>query len=245
MAKRRKQGGILLHRLFLEPRQFPRIEDVPLAARHALVDVLLAESSIEQASSVMATIDEPPEVSDKYMWHLRRARILVLGGQKQKGAVVLNDVLEKNTDLSREQLDRLLQVVFDLQTVGAHEEAYQLFNRVIAKNQDAKLTRELYYWMADSRKAQGQYQESARLYLKSALHEQNGLDPWGQTARYQAAEALAKAKLVTDARRLFMQLLATTKEPDRRAVLQQQLQSLWTVDEQSENQEDTDEHPAN
>ncbi|NIQ09794.1 MAG: hypothetical protein GWO08_23170, partial [Gammaproteobacteria bacterium] len=64
--------------------------------------------------------------------------------------------------------------------------------------------------MADSRKAQGQYRDAARLYLKSALLAQEGKDPWGQTARYQAAEALAKAKLVEDARHLFRDLLRTT-----------------------------------
>ena len=52
-------------------------------------------------------------------------------------------------------------------------------------------------------------------------------DPWGQTARYQAADALAQAGMVRDARVLFQQLLKTTTDPGRRAMLNRQLQKLW------------------
>ena len=55
-------------------------------------------------------------------------------------------------------------------------------------------------------------------------------DPWAQTARYQAAESLAKAGLQNDARDLFQQLLDTTKDPSRRAVLNREIQRLWLID---------------
>jgi len=92
------------------------------------------------------------------------------------------------------------------------------------------LQREIYYWMADSRKAQQDYTAAARLYLRSAMHAgNNGLDPWGQTARYQVAEMLAKADLLQDAHALYQQLLDVTKEPARRAVLKHELQKLWLL----------------
>lgn len=59
----------------------------------------------------------------------------------------------------------------------------------------------------------------------------NGLDPWGQTARYQVAEMLAKAELFQDAHVLYEQLLEVTKEPARRAVLKHELQKLWLLRE--------------
>jgi TolA-binding protein len=96
------------------------------------------------------------------------------------------------------------------------------------RTNDPKLQRELYYWMAESRKASEAYAEAARLYLKSAmLLDPKAGDPWGQTARYQAADALAHAGMVRDARVLFQQLLKTTTDPGRRAVLNRQLQKLW------------------
>lgn len=227
---KRKQGGSLLRALFLDSRQYADYADIPLTARHVLVDVALADSDIKLASDLMATIQVPPEGADNYFWQLRRARIFVMGGNPEAGAAALNSILDSHPELSAAQLDRLLQVVFDLQTVNAHEAAYDLFVKVMARTNDSKLQRELYYWMAESRKASGQYAEAARLYLKSAmLPDAKAMDPWAQTARYQAADALAQAGMVRDARTLFQQLLNTTQDPGRRAVLTRQLQKLWLI----------------
>ena len=227
---KRKQGGSLLRALFLDARQYADYATIPLTARHVMVDVALADSDITLASALMATIRIPPEGTDKYFWQLRRARIFVMGGNPEAGAEALSAILAANPQLTPEQLDRLLQVVFDLQTVNAHEAAYDLFVKVMARTNDLKLQRELYYWMAESRKASEAYAEAARLYLKSAmLPGAKAMDPWAQTARYQAADALAHAGMVRDARSLFEQLLATTQDPGRRAVLTRQLQKLWLI----------------
>ena len=53
------------------------------------------------------------------------------------------------------------------------------------------------------------------------------MDPWAQTARYQAAEALAHAGLTDDARRLYAGLLEMARDPERRAVLRRAMQRLW------------------
>ena len=225
---KRKQGGSLLRALFLDTRQYADYEMIPLAARHVMVDVALADSNIKLASALMATIQVPPDGTDKYYWELRRARILVMGGNIKAGSESLSAILVSNPKLSQEQLERLLQVVFDLQTVKAHDAAYDLFVKLMQRTKDPKLQRELYYWMAESRKASEAYAEAARLYLKSAmLLDPKAGDPWGQTARYQAADALAQAGMVRDARVLFQQLLKTTTDPGRRAMLNRQLQKLW------------------
>ena len=227
---KRKQGSSLLRALFLDARQYADYAAIPLTARHVLVDVALADSDITLASALMATIKVPPDGADKFFWELRRARIFVMGGDPKAGAEALSAILASHPQLTPEQLDRLLQVVFDLQTVSAHEAAYELFVQVMARTSDAKLQRELYYWMAESRKASEAYAEAARLYLKSAmLLDPRAMDPWAQTARYQAADALAHAGMVSDARSLFEQLLATTQDPGRRAVLTRQLQKLWLI----------------
>ncbi|MDH5180852.1 MAG: hypothetical protein OEY07_14370, partial [Gammaproteobacteria bacterium] len=226
--KRRKHGGEILRQLFVRSKYFPAISDVPEPARRTLVDVALAQNDIPLASEIMATLVTPPKDNTGYMWYLRRARILVLGGQAQRGADALNEFITgKGDKLSKEQVERLLQVVFDLQTVGAHDAAIQLFQRVSTLTDDEKIRRELFYWMADSRRAQNRYPEAAHLYLKSAmLPDGKGLDPWGQTARYQAAECLGQAGLIEDAHELFQHLLRVTREADRRAVLEHEIHKL-------------------
>ena len=99
---------------------------------------------------------------------------------------------------------------------------------MLFRSEDPRQQREILYWMADSRNALGEYQSAAELYLRSAhFRGGNGKDPWGHSARYQAAEALSKAGLVADARGVYRQLLDETADQRRRAVLERQLQQLW------------------
>jgi len=237
----RKQGKPLLRRLFLESEIFSSYDKIPLPARHALTDVALGESKIELASALMATINKPPKGTDQFNWYLRRVRILVMGGKAEQGAASLQEMLQDNTVLIKEQLDHLMQVIFDLQTMGMHSHAYSLFADVLNKTEDMASRREIYYWMAESLKADKKYTQAGRYFLKSAmLLEPGSMDPWAQTARYQAAESLAKAGLLSDARILYQQLLKVTKDESRRAVLQREIQKLWLNNGETEINQNTE-----
>ena len=220
LMHKRKRGAQLVMKLFLKSNYFKSIESIPTPIRYDLVNIALSRSNIELASNLMTTIKEAPSGVDSYQWQLRRARIFVLGGKEDKGYDVLINLLKTKEELSQEQLDKFLQVVFDLQTAKAHELSFQLFSEILPRINNDTLQREIYYWMADSKKAQQDYTAAARFYLRSAMHgEKKGLDPWGQTARYQVAEMLVKADLLQDALTLYQNLLKVTKEPARRAVL--------------------------
>jgi len=239
-----KNSSELVEQLFLKSKNFKVRNMIPIDVRHFLVDYLLRKGNIRLASQLMASIKTSPQGADKFMWSLRRARVLVMGGKAKESAQALIQLLNQQQKLSGNDIDKLMQVVFDLQTVNAHQYAYDVFNIILEHMSNKKYRddvkpddmehldnikrqREIYYWMADSKKAQKQYAAAARLYLKSAmLPEGEGLDPWGQTARYQAANNLAKAGLLEDARALYSRLLDTTKEETRRKVLQHELQQL-------------------
>lgn len=230
LMHKRKRGAELVMKLFLKSENFKTIESIPAVIRYDLVNIALSRSNIELASNLMVTIKTAPAGVDDYHWQLRRARIFVLGGKAEKGGEALTDILSKYKTFTDKQLEQFLQVVFDLQTAKSHESSFKLFSAVLPKVHDVHLQREIYYWMADSKKALEEYADAARLYLRSALHAgNNGLDPWGQTARYQAAEMLAKAEMLQDAHALYQQLLDVTKEPARRAVLKHELQKLWLL----------------
>ena len=230
LVTKRRHGKQLLQALFEPSRYFKSTASIPEPVRHELVDIALAQSNIDRASEVMASIEKPPKGSDQFMWQLRRARILVLGNQPKVGAQAVQDILTANKQLEQIQIDRLLQVVFDLQVAGEHEQAYQLFEKTINHTSDDKIQRELLFWMADSRKAQERYLDAARLYLKSAAHpDPKNMDPWAQTARYHAAESLERAGLYADAESIFSHLLRVTDDPNRRARLKSELQKLWAM----------------
>ena len=226
----RKQGNELLQILFNDSQYFKHRSDIPEPVRHKLVDLALASGDIDLASEIMATIKKPPPGQDQFMWYLRRARILVLGNQIKLGTQALNAILKANPKLKQLQVDRFMQVIFDLQTAGENEAACDLFAKVMTRTDDQKTQREIYYWMADSRKAQERYDEAAQLYLKSAMYpDPTSMDPWSQTAHYQAAVALAKAGMYQDAKTLLERLLKVTKDPERRDALQRELQKMWAM----------------
>lgn len=218
----------LLQAMYLQEQGPASVNDLPAAVCQRLADVALADSDFALASKLMGNLSQPPEGSDQWFWQLRRARILVMGGDYDGGADALQALLEnRDVRLSRERLDRLMQVLFDLQRVGAHRRALQLFALLPIPQQEIKLRREVLYWRADSHEALGEYAQAAQLYLESAwLPGAQATDQWAQTAQYQAADALAQAGMTNDARRIYHRLLAVTADPGRRAVLHSRLQQL-------------------
>jgi hypothetical protein len=218
----------LLQKLFMDTRTFPKPAGIPDQVRYLLVDDALSKNDMALATRLMSGFEGVPAGADPFEWGLRRARILVLGGNHAEGIAGLNKLLQANPRLDRNAWDRLLQVIFDLQTVGRHEDAIALFKSILERPLEPQLQREILYWQADSYKALRDFPRAAWLYLKSAtLLDAAGLDPWGQTARFQAAEVLAEAGLPEDARRIYEDLLRVTREPERRAAIKYKLQELW------------------
>lgn len=235
LMHKRKRGAQLIKKLFLKSKYFKNISEIPSVIRYDLINIALSRSNIELASDLMTTIKVAPAGIDDFQWQLQRARIFVLGGKAKEGVDALVVLLDKYKTLTENQLNRLLQVLFDLQTIKQHEFAYFLFDMIAKKDNAEKSQREIYFWMAESLKSLQKYTEAAKLYLRSATYNNSkGFDPWGQTARYQAAEMLTKATLLQDAHALYEGLLAVTKDPTRRAVLKSELQKLWLVKEPDE-----------
>ncbi len=222
-------GGMeVMDALFLHAAAFRDRASIPVAARHLLVDRALARGEIGLASDLIGSLESPPSGVANFDWQLRRARVLVLGGQKMTGAAVLRELLKTTKQLPPEQADRFSQVVFDLQSADGHDLAFGLFAQALDKAPSQKYVRETLFWMADSLVSKKMFSQAAQLYLKSAmLPGMNTMDRWALSARYQAAQALAKANLVGDARNVYQSLLDVTQDPSRRAVLTRAMQQLW------------------
>ena len=226
---RKQVNGIeIIRHLYLHDANDISTNSLPALARYSLLEQALKESDINLASQLMQGLLQAPKGINPLLWELRRARVFVMAGKPDEASSVLEEVVNKNELADSQSLDRFMQVVFDLQTVEAHEQAYQLFKILLAKTGLPKVQRELYYWMAESRKAQARYADAAALYLKSS-ESKIGPQPdlWAQSAIYQAAEALANAGLVNDAKRLYTKLLRITKDEARRGQLQRRIQQLW------------------
>ncbi len=218
----------LINALFSQQGRFAEVQKIPVSIRFELVDLALKNSDIEKATRLMTGLDLRPDDTDLFAWQLRRARVLVLGGQTEEGHQVMNELLNSYQDISEQKTDRILQVLFDLQTIGADQQVIGNFKQLLTLAIAPRQKREILFWMADSFKALKQHHRAALLYLQSALYiGPEAMDPWAQTARYSAAESLQQAGLIDDARRIFEGLLKVSNKPSQRATLRNKIQQLW------------------
>ena len=222
------QGLLLLQHIYLHESMSKHKEFIPEHLRLKLIDAALSDSDIQTASELIQTVNKPPVGEDAVYWKLRKARIMLLAGEQHKSTQLLRDLIKDTAVFQVDQMDRLMQVLFDLQTIGLHRDAIELFTALPMQGQTAQRQRELHYWIAESFGKINEFLLSARHFLLSAgLFDANAQDPWAQTARYQAAQMLVKGQAYQDAGRIYNNLLNITKDPGRRAVLQNKIQQLW------------------
>ena len=218
----------LLENLFNRSQTFSNARNIPAGIRYQLVDLALRSADIEEATRLMSGLNSVPPGTSPFDWQLRQSRVLILGGRYDEGNRVLQSLIGEYREVQAQSTDRILQVLFDLQTVGLHAEAITHFNRLLQLQLEAKQRREILYWIADSYRGLEKFEQAALLYLQSAMMPgAQAMDPWAQTARYNAAESLQAAGLVDDARRIYQDLLRVTEDAARRSVLSHKIQQLW------------------
>jgi hypothetical protein len=211
----------------LHGARFAALRDVPQVGRYRLVDDALQRDDLDLAHRLLASLDRAPADVAAFAWRLLRARVQVRSGRVEAGVETLRALLADHPDVAGQRLDSYLQVVFELQEARAHAAALGLLQRLGRGELPGQRRRELFYWRAESHEALEAPLRAAELYLRSAtLLDGRGADPWGRTARYQAARMLAQAGLISDARRIYTQLLRTTGDRKRRATLRKRLQKL-------------------
>ncbi len=213
--------------LYANQRWLSSVDTLSDASRYLLAEADMQQGKIRQAADLVKDLVRPPSGVDPLDWVLRRARLAVYAGDTATSIRLIGDYLQPLSQIGEGAAQRILQVLFDLQSVGMHRQVLQLFRALRQRIDSAQLQREMLFWMGDSRAALQELTRAAELYLGSALTGENSFDLWGQSARYKAAEALAKAGLVEDARRLYKSLLQATADAKRRLQLQRRLQELW------------------
>ena len=140
------------------------------------------------------------------------------------------DWLELGKVLTGEEVDRVLQPVFDLQAVHQNAIALRLFERINEQTNSKRHKREILFWKAQSYDDMEERITAAQHYLRSAMVEADGFDQWGLSARYHAAFTLMEAGAYQDARQLFETLLSVASDASRRATIKQALQRLWLLE---------------
>ncbi len=227
LIQKQKNGGVVLRHLYLDSGRFPAIAAIPPEVRYLLVNDVLAMPDIPLASKLMQGLDRPPPNTDPAAWQLQRAHVFILGGEPDAGIAALKQLFA-----SGEAVDPgdVLPVLFDLQTIGRNRAAIPFFQALLQDQLTSDQQRQLLFWIADSYKGLGDYAQAAELYLRSAtLTDPYAMDNWAKSARYQAAQMLAKAGYIDDARNVYQGLLNATSDPGQQALLRHDLQALMLM----------------
>lgn len=220
--------------LYMASAKYPQLTDIPEIVRYRLADQALDSFDIKLAGQLIDDLHNPPPGEDPDLWSLRRARVLIYAGDFRGAITLLSNILAGKSKLSEAFVDRYTQVMFDLQAADRNNEAGVLLESLYNLTDSVRAQRELLFWMADSRAAVGQLQQAAELYLRSATHgHPTGGDIWGQTARFHAAETLAKAGFTADARAVYQNLLRFTEDAKQRAIIERSIQQLWLLEHKS------------
>ncbi|MDH5484853.1 MAG: hypothetical protein OEY43_06405 [Gammaproteobacteria bacterium] len=221
-----ENGLVVINQLFLASKYFVDNEKIPAVVRYRLVDFALSQADLVTAANLMEKLHQPPAGQGVFEWTLRRARVLILGGQYEEGSKILNQLLMSGREFSEKQIDQVMQVIFDFQNVEQHALALASFKLLEKLPLSDKVRRELGYWQAESYQAGDDFEQAAMLFLQSARPVNGEFDPWYHTASFKAAESLAQAGLISDARQQYTSLLKRTENPARKSMIRQRLQQL-------------------
>ena len=202
------------------------VEQLQAEAIMLLVDDALRRDDLPLAARLQSLIDAPPTGVDHGAWTVRTARIFILGGEAPRGAEQLGAWLSGIKQMAPDSLDRVMQIMFDLQFIGEHQLALALFEIAAPLAQTEGHRRELFFWSAQSWYAVGDFALAAAYYLESArlAGEQNPF--WEKSALYQAAQALETGLFFDDAAKVYKVLLGSSPDPKMQAKLRYRLAQL-------------------
>ncbi len=216
----------LLERLFLTQPIFD-LTQIRRELQIALANVTIKNRDYSKALSIIDRLNLPEDESKHIDWFLRNARIAIAAGsidKSQKWLMKALDSLPLNAD--QETLDRIIQVIFDLQTIGQHELAVAMFSNLYSHIAVEQMRREVLRWVAESYSALNQHEKAAEFLFLSAGLGSSWNDEWGKSARLSAGDELAAAELYADARSIFEQLENDTFDPRKQVIVTNRINRL-------------------
>ncbi len=227
IIEKRKKGLELINNLYLHSSKVNDVNVLPDEVRYRLVDYALSEGDYFDAATIMKSLKEPPEGKTLFDWRMRKARVLILQGEYAQSENLIRRTFSEKPRITRQELDRYIQVVFDFQTVQQHQQAIKLFDLLSIDTLDENLKREIYFWKAESYFSLENYDYAALYYLESARAVTGAnSDLWAQSARFKAGKSLILAGIYDDAEKVYTDLFLITDSETRKALIDQNLQKI-------------------
>lgn len=216
----------LLDLLFVRTNLFD-ISKVSEETKTRLANAALREKEYGKALKVINVMPEPQDADALESWRLTQARIAIAIEDYDKSETLLTELIEHlPLNPPQDSIDRIVQVIFDLQDREQHKLAVQIFIYLFNQASENQSKREILRWISESYSASGDYPKASEHLLQSAMLGGNWDDEWGLSARLQAADEMVRAGFIGDARVIFTQLHEDTIDPRNRSLIANRLNNL-------------------
>ncbi len=192
-----------------------------------LANVALRDKEYAKALKVIDEMPEPQEAEALESWRLTQARIAIAIAEYDKSERLLDELITNlPVNPIQDAIDRIVQVIFDLQEREQHGLAIQTFIKLFNRVPEAQAKREILRWISESYSASENHASAAERLLQSAMLGGHWDDEWGLSARLQAADEMVRAGFIHDARVIFTELHEDTLDPRNRSLIENRLNNL-------------------
>ena len=220
----------LLDRLFVRNNLLD-VSKVSHELQTRLANNLLKQKDYEKALSIINVMAKPEEPAQLESWYLTQARIAISIGEYDRSGLLLDEAIG-SLPLQAEQsaIDRIKQVVYDLQDRNQHDLAIQFFVKLYDRAIETQDRRELLRWISESYSAMEDYVNASEHLLRSSQLGNDWNDEWGIAARLKAGDEMVNAGFISDARVIYTQLHEDALDPRTRALISNRLHGLPVSD---------------
>ena len=169
--------NILMDSLFVRNGHFD-YSATSSAIRTKLANRSLRRKDYLTALRIMESIAEPDDPDKVLVQLMRRARVAVAVKEYEMAFQLIERMIENlSPDVEQRTIDRVIQVIFDVQNSGTHEFAITLFRKLYLKIPEIQTRREILRWISESLSAQNKNVEASEMLLRSARMG----DKWDET----------------------------------------------------------------
>ena len=218
--------NILMDLLFVRNGHFD-FSATSSSIRTKLANRSLRRKDYLTALRIMDSIEESDEPDKVLVQLMRKARVAVAVKEYGMAFQLIERMIENlSPDVEQRTIDRVIQVIFDVQNSGTHEFAISLFRKLYLKIPEIQTRREILRWISESLSAQSKNIEASEMLLRSARMGDKWDDNWGKSARLEAADELTISGLYDDARILYEELRKSSLDPRSKALISNRLKNL-------------------
>jgi len=218
-------GGGLLQQLFLESGRFDQIDTIPASVRSRMLRYAATERDFALLARLAPSFGEVPEGIDLQRWRLLWAELKIGVGEWRAALEALQHSATDSEAMSGEAFAQLLSLLTKIEGGASRPSVDALLLQLLQRG-DIEPQQRLRLLMArgDLARSAGDPAGAVVIYLSISSSDASATE--ARVALFAAADTLAEAGVVEDARRLYRSLLESSGDAVERGLIERSLQQF-------------------